>query len=81
MTNVKDSYNEEQNYPISLSKLLNDSINLESNYHYLGLLSLNTVISNLNVCLYLLELLNFQVTYSYVLKFNFFSYVCDVNLL
>ncbi|XP_017886047.1 protein broad-minded-like isoform X2 [Ceratina calcarata] len=60
MTNVKDSYNEEQNYPLNLPKLFNDSVNPESNYHYLGLLSLNAVISNLNVCLYLLELLNFQ---------------------
>ncbi|KAF3430761.1 LOW QUALITY PROTEIN: hypothetical protein E2986_00218 [Frieseomelitta varia] len=58
MTNK--SYNEEHNYPLNLSELFNDSINPDSNYHYLGLLSLDIVIWNLNICLYLLELLNFQ---------------------
>lgn len=61
MTNSQESYNEEHNYPLNLSELLNDSINPDSNYHYLGLLSLDIVIWNLNICLYLLELLNFQV--------------------
>ncbi|XP_050576401.1 uncharacterized protein LOC126915612 [Bombus affinis] len=61
MSNIKESYNnEEHNYPLNLSELFNDSINPESNYHYLGLLSLNIVIWNLNICLYLLELLNFK---------------------
>lgn len=64
MTNLKESdNNEEQNYPVNLLELFKSSINSESNYHYLGLLSLNTVIWNLNICLYLLELLNFQVIY------------------
>lgn len=64
MSNVKESYNnEEHNYPLNLSQLFNDLVNRESNYHYLGLLSLNIVIWNLNICLYLLELLNFQVIY------------------
>ncbi|XP_034171396.2 protein broad-minded isoform X1 [Osmia lignaria lignaria] len=61
MTNFKKSdNNEELYYPVNLLQLFQSSINSESNYHYLGLLSLNTVIWNLNICLYLLELLNFQ---------------------
>ncbi|OAD55152.1 Protein broad-minded [Eufriesea mexicana] len=61
MSNTKGLYgNEEHNYPLNLLELFNDSINPASNCHYLGLLSLNIVIWNLNICLYLLELLNFQ---------------------
>nr|XP_012148034.1 PREDICTED: uncharacterized protein LOC105663485 isoform X2 [Megachile rotundata] len=61
MSNLNESdSSEEQNYPPNLFELFKSSINPESNYHYLGLLSLNAVIWNLNICLYLLELLNFQ---------------------
>ncbi|XP_043260718.1 protein broad-minded-like [Colletes gigas] len=61
MTNAKESYsNEEQNYPLNLLELFKNSINPKSNYHYLGLSSLNTVIWNLNIYVYLIELLNFQ---------------------
>ncbi|KOC71097.1 hypothetical protein WH47_01740 [Habropoda laboriosa] len=52
MTNSKESYNnEEYNYPLNLPELFNNSINPESNYHYLGLLSLDAVIWNLNIFL------------------------------
>ncbi|XP_078044991.1 protein broad-minded isoform X1 [Augochlora pura] len=61
MTNVKDTCNsEEQNYPLNLFELFQNAINPDSNYHYLGLLSLMTVIWNLNIRVYLIELLNFQ---------------------
>lgn len=74
MSNIKESYsNEEHNYPLNLSELFNDSINPESNYHYLGLLSLNIVIWNLNICLYLLELLNFQVIHLHAIRLRYFD--------
>ncbi|XP_076287789.1 protein broad-minded isoform X1 [Lasioglossum baleicum] len=61
MTNVKDlCSNEEQNYPVNLFELFKNAINPSSTYHYLGLLSLLTVIWNLNIRVYLIELLNFQ---------------------
>lgn len=69
MTSTKESYsNGEQNYPLNLPELFRDSVNPESNYHYLGLLSLNTVIWNLNIYVYLIELLDFQVLIKYTLK-------------
>ncbi|XP_053976806.1 uncharacterized protein LOC128875330 isoform X1 [Hylaeus volcanicus] len=61
MTNTKESYiKEEQNHPLNLFELFRDSVNPESSYYYLGLLSLDTVIWNLNINIYLIELLNFQ---------------------
>ncbi|XP_015438012.1 PREDICTED: protein broad-minded-like [Dufourea novaeangliae] len=47
-------------YPHNLPELFRDTINPESNYHYLGLLSLNTMIWNLNIYVFLIELLDFQ---------------------
>ncbi|CAK9810663.1 Protein broad-minded [Anthophora quadrimaculata] len=71
MTNSKESYNnEEHNYPLNLRELFNNSINPESNYHYLGLLSLDSVIWNLNICIYLIELLDFQ---NILLQFQHFD--------
>ncbi|KAL6258490.1 hypothetical protein P5V15_010447 [Pogonomyrmex californicus] len=52
--------NEEKDYPLNLSELLQAAINEDSTYHYLALLSLNTIIWNLDVCAYLLNSLNFQ---------------------
>ncbi|XP_076749425.1 protein broad-minded [Xylocopa sonorina] len=80
MSNVKESYdNEEHNYPLNLSELFNDSINPKSNYHYLGLLSLNTVIWNLNICLYLLEFLNFQNILLELENFNIDDETEEIN--
>nr|XP_031836746.1 protein broad-minded-like isoform X2 [Nomia melanderi] len=43
MTSTKESCNnEEQNYPLNLYELFKNALNPELNYHYLGLLSLNT---------------------------------------
>ncbi|XP_077277634.1 protein broad-minded [Temnothorax americanus] len=51
---------EEKDYPSNLSELLQAAIDKDSTYHHLALLSLNTVIWNLDVCAYLLNSLNFQ---------------------
>ncbi|KAG5324195.1 BROMI protein, partial [Acromyrmex heyeri] len=61
MVNDSESDNdEEKDYPSNLFELLQAAIDEDSIYHYLALLSLNTVIWNLDVCAYLLNLLNFQ---------------------
>ncbi|XP_012534210.2 protein broad-minded isoform X2 [Monomorium pharaonis] len=61
MVNDNESDNdEEKNYPSNLFELLQTAINVDSTHHHLALLSLNTVIWNLDVCAYLLNLLNFQ---------------------
>ncbi|KAL0110939.1 hypothetical protein PUN28_012773 [Cardiocondyla obscurior] len=53
---------EEKDYPSNLFELLQAAIHKESIYHHLALLSLNTVIWNLDACAYLLNSLNFQET-------------------
>lgn len=60
MVNDSESDDEEKD-PSNLFELLQAAIDEDSIYHYLALLSLNTVIWNLDVCAYLLNLLNFQV--------------------
>lgn len=63
MTNDEsDDEEEERDYPSNLSELLQAAVNEDSSYHHLGLLSLNTVIWNLDIYVYLLNSLNFQVT-------------------
>jgi len=52
---------EEKEYLPNLSELLQATTNEHSSYHHLGLLSLNAVIWNLDIYVYLLNLLNFQV--------------------
>lgn len=52
---------EEKDYPSNLSELLQAATNKDSIYHHLALLSLSTVIWNLDACAYLLNSLNFQV--------------------
>ncbi|KYQ60140.1 Protein broad-minded [Trachymyrmex zeteki] len=59
MVNDSESDDEEKD-PSNLFELLQAAIDEDSIYHYLALLSLNTVIWNLDVCAYLLNLLNFQ---------------------
>lgn len=54
---------EEKDYPSNLFELLQAVIDKDSTYHHLALLSLNTVIWNLDVCVYLLNSLNFQVVH------------------
>lgn len=62
MTNDYESDdNEEKDYLANLSELLLAAINENSDYHHLGLLSLNTVIWNLDIFVYLMNSLNFQV--------------------
>lgn len=51
---------EENCHPIDLYELLQHSVNFDSPYHYLGLLSLNAVIWNLDVYIYLQNVLSFQ---------------------
>lgn len=60
MVNDESDNDEEKDYLSNLSELLQAAVNEDSSYHYLGLLSLNTVIWNLDVCVYLLNSLNFQ---------------------
>ncbi|KYM89657.1 Protein broad-minded [Atta colombica] len=61
MVNDSESNNDkEKDYPSNLFELLQAAIDEDSIYHYLALLSLNTIIWNLDVCVYLLNLLNFQ---------------------
>jgi len=55
---------EEKDYPSNLFELLQAAIDKDSTYHHLALLSLNTVIWNLDVCVYLLNSLNFQVVHT-----------------
>lgn len=52
---------EEKDYLSNLSELLQAATNEDSSYHHLGLLSLNAVIWNLDIYVYLLNSLNFEV--------------------
>lgn len=62
MTNDNElDNNEEKDYPSNLSELLQAALNENSRYHHLSLLSLNTVIWNIDICVYLINSLNFQV--------------------
>ncbi|XP_019698395.1 protein broad-minded isoform X2 [Harpegnathos saltator] len=60
MTNDESDNDEEKDYPSNLSELLQTAVNENSSYHHLGLLSLSTVIWNLDVFVYLVNSLNFQ---------------------
>ncbi|KMQ95913.1 transmembrane protein [Lasius niger] len=53
--------NEEKDYPSNLFELLQAVLNEDSRYHHLGLLSLNVVIWNIDICVYLINSLNFQI--------------------
>lgn len=70
---------EEKDYPSNLSELLRAAINQDSSYHHLGLLSLNTVIWNLDIYAYLENLLNFQVVRYYKLWEEKNSYNYKIN--
>lgn len=61
MVNDESDNDEEKDYPSNLSELLQTAVNEDSTCHHLGLLSLNTVIWNLDVQVYLINSLNFQV--------------------
>jgi hypothetical protein len=63
MVNDSESDDEEKDCPSNLSELLQAAIDMDSTYHHLALLSLNTVIWNLDACAYLLNSLNFQVVH------------------
>lgn len=70
MTNDSElDNNEEKDYPSNLSELLQAALNENSRYHHLGLLSLNVVIWNIDIYVYLINLFNFQVIY----------FTCDKN--
>ncbi|XP_032690009.1 protein broad-minded-like isoform X2 [Odontomachus brunneus] len=60
MVNDESNNDEEKDCPSNLSELLQTAINEDSSYHHLGLLSLSTVIWNLDIHVYLVNLLNFQ---------------------
>ncbi|XP_070165433.1 protein broad-minded isoform X2 [Polyergus mexicanus] len=62
MTNDSElDNNEEKDYPSNLSELLQAALNEDSRYHHLSLLSLNVVIWNIDICVYLINSLNIQV--------------------
>lgn len=61
MVNDEMGDDEEKDYPSNLSELLQIAVNEDSSYHHLGLLSLSTVIWNLDIHAYLMNSLNFQV--------------------
>lgn len=61
MANDESDNDEEKDCPSNLSELLQTALNEDSSYHHLGLLSLSTVIWNLDIHVYLMNLLNFQV--------------------
>lgn len=63
VTDSESDNNEERDYPSNLSELLQFAIDKDSIYHHLALLSLNTVIWNLDACAYLSNSLNFQVVH------------------
>lgn len=72
MTNDSElDNNEEKDYPSNLYELLQAALNEDSRYHHLGLLSLNVVIWNIDIYVYLINSLNFQVIYI----------TCDKNIL
>lgn len=61
MANDELDNDEEKDYPSNLSELLQTAVIEDSSYHHLGLLSLNAVIWNLDIQVYLVTSLNFQV--------------------
>lgn len=54
---------DDYNYPRTLRDLLKHSINIDSPYHYLGLLTINSFIWNLDIYVYLLNSFQFQVRF------------------
>ncbi|KAG7204911.1 hypothetical protein KM043_005304 [Ampulex compressa] len=61
ITNMNElNDDEEESIPTNLSEVLHFALNFESKYHYLGLLSLHSVIWNLDACVFLIESINFQ---------------------
>jgi len=64
MVNDSEDDDEEKEYLPNLSELLQAATKEHSTYHHLGLLSLNAVIWNLDIYVYLLNSLNFQVILS-----------------
>lgn len=61
MVNDSEVNDDEKDYLSNLFELLQAAINEDSSYHHLGLLSLNAVIWNLDIYVYLVNSLNFQV--------------------
>lgn len=59
--NELDDDDEEDDHLSNLSELLRAVTNEYSRYHHLGLLSLNAVIWNLDIYVYLVTSFNFQV--------------------
>lgn len=60
----EDKSEEDREYVSNLHELFQAFLNVDSPYHHLGLLSLKVLIWNLDIYLYLLNLLDFQVNSS-----------------
>lgn len=60
-TNNNSELIDKEECPDNLFELLRCSVNFDSQYHYLGLLLLKTTIWNLDIYIYLLNLINLQV--------------------
>ena len=61
MTSSEEKPEDENTYPLNLNELIQHSINSDSQYHYLSLLSLRTIIWNLDIFIYLSNFLNIEV--------------------
>lgn len=66
----KEEDEEEKKYITNLYELFQHFINVDSVYHHLGLLSLKVIIWNLDIYIYLINLLDFQVK-----LFDSFSFI------
>ena len=69
--------NDENSFPRSLRDLIKYSTNIDSNYHYLGLLSINELIWNLDIKIYLLNAFNLQVSIKKLKGISLFYGIID----
>ncbi|XP_063979740.1 protein broad-minded-like [Diachasmimorpha longicaudata] len=56
----EDSADENSSYPRNLCQLFNHALTIDSTFHYISLLSLETVVWNLDILIYLLNRYNLQ---------------------
>jgi hypothetical protein len=63
MREIRNNEEKENKCPSNLHELLQTVTNIDSLYHHLGLLSFKVILWNLDIYIYLLNLLDFQVIY------------------
>ena len=64
MTNQNEANKEEEDEsPTNLQEFFQHFINIDSAFHYLGLMGLKNILWNLDIYVYLLNLLDFQVKF------------------